>query len=159
VTAPNGNPTLFVLQSRAYAFLSVSHVVVLGGLKVRDGGEFDRLVRDAALRVSPKDSVKITLDVAKAADGTAIHQMLGPMGENDPELARQFGKVSLFVAARDDAVLYKHAALGLFPAAGLLTGRAGRQAPAGLGIIITSRARDPGELHNAVAISGNGPLP
>ena len=57
-----------------------SHFVILGGMRVQDGRAFERLVREAVEQdPKPDEGVKVTFDVAKAADGTAIHQMTGPV--------------------------------------------------------------------------------
>jgi hypothetical protein len=78
---------------------------MLGGMSLRDGREFDRLLRDAVAQIRPDQGVKVTFDVAKAADGTAIHQVTGPFDEKDEDMAKHFGKASLFFALRGDALL------------------------------------------------------
>jgi hypothetical protein len=80
----------------------------LFGITVPNGQEFERLVRDAIAENPPEKGVKITFDAAKAADGTAIHEMSGPYDEKDKkeaELLRIFGKASLSFAFRKDALL------------------------------------------------------
>ncbi len=79
--------------------------VILAGMKVKDSKEFDRLFRDAVNQIKPEESFKVQLDVAKAADGTAIHQITGPFDEKDARIAKQFGKASLSVSFRADTVL------------------------------------------------------
>jgi hypothetical protein len=81
------------------------HFVILSGMSLRDGREFERLMRDAVAQIQPDQRVKVTFDVAKAADGTAIHQVTGPFDEKDADLVKHFGKASLSLAFRDDAVL------------------------------------------------------
>jgi hypothetical protein len=79
---------------------------VLTGLKVRDGKAFDRWFRDSVAQFKPDDpKFQFTLDVAKAADGTAIHQLTGPFDKNDANMGRVLGKAALAVAFRDDAIL------------------------------------------------------
>jgi hypothetical protein len=81
---------------------------VLLGMTVRDGREFDRLIRDAVAQVKPEKGVKVSFDVMKTADGTAIHQMTGPYDEKDKkdaDIIKRFGKASLSFAFRNDAVL------------------------------------------------------
>ncbi len=92
-----------------------SRLLIVGGMKVQQGREFDRLVREAAAKIKPSDDVKITFDVAKAADGTAIHQMSGPFDEKDGDLAKHFGKPSLFFTFREDAILFSFGETGFAP--------------------------------------------
>ncbi len=84
-------------------------------MTVQKGGEFERLVREAATTIKPDDKVKVTFDVAKAADGTAIHQMSGPFDEKDADLTKHFGKASLLFAFREDAILFSFGEDGLPP--------------------------------------------
>ncbi len=78
---------------------------MLGGMSLRDGPEVERLIRDAVEHLPPEQGFKVKFDVEKAANGTAIHQMTGPFDEKDPDMARNFGKASLYFAFRADAVL------------------------------------------------------
>ncbi len=82
-------------------------------MAVQNGGEFEKLVREAAAKIKPAENVKIAFDVAKAADGTAIHQMSGPADDKDSPVAKHFGKASLFFAFRGDAVLASFGEAGL----------------------------------------------
>ena len=47
----------------------------------------------------------MTFDVAKAADGTAIHEMTGPYDKDDADIVKHFGKGSLAFAFRENDVL------------------------------------------------------
>jgi hypothetical protein len=90
-------------------------LVVLGGMKIQSGRQAERLVRDATAKLKPGANVKIDFDVAKAADGAAIHQISGLFEVTDSDLVKSFGKPSLFVAFRDDALLVSFGENGLTP--------------------------------------------
>lgn len=85
------------------------HFSLIFGMKVQDGREFEKLVRDALEQEKPEKGMKVEFGVAKAADGTAIHRLSGPIDEKDPKdarIAEAFGKgMSLGFAFRDDAIL------------------------------------------------------
>jgi hypothetical protein len=82
------------------------HYTMLVGMKVRDGKSFDRLFRDSIAQVKPEEKgIQVTLDAAKAADGTAIHRLTGPFDKNDPKVTRILGKPTLAFAFRDDAIV------------------------------------------------------
>ena len=106
-----------------------SHFLIMGGMKVQQGREFERLVREAAAKIKPGENVKITFDTAKAADGTAIHQLSGPFDEKDADLVKRFGKASLFFAFRDDAILFCFGENGLAPLQKNLEGFSNPPAP------------------------------
>ncbi|MGP0062602.1 MAG: hypothetical protein ACLQGP_03230 [Isosphaeraceae bacterium] len=93
---------------------SVSHLVLLGGMSVPNAQDFLGLVRDSAGKVKLGDNVKMTFDVAKAADGTAIHQLSGPTVANDAGM-KKFGNASLFFAVRQGTFLYSFGEDGLEP--------------------------------------------
>ena len=57
---------------------------------LQDGRAFERLVREAVEQIKPDEGVKVTFDVAKAADGTAIHQITGPFDEKDARPGQAF---------------------------------------------------------------------
>ncbi len=103
------------IQGPSAAKKDNSHLVMLGGITVKNAREFERLLRDAVALGKLGENVKMTFDVAKAADGTPIHQMSGPIDEKDAGLAKRFGKASLFVAFRDDAILTSFGETGLEP--------------------------------------------
>jgi hypothetical protein len=78
------------------------------GMKVPNGQEVERLIRDALALHPPEGGFKVAFDVAKAADGTAIHELTGPYKGEDKtevEIVKRFGKGSLSFAFRKDAVL------------------------------------------------------
>jgi hypothetical protein len=82
-----------------------AHAVLLIGLKVPNGREFDQHLRDLAVVTKPLDKVKVTYDIAKGPGGAAIHKLSGIFDENDARVVKRFGKPSVFLAARDDAIL------------------------------------------------------
>jgi hypothetical protein len=93
------------LQAAPPAGSGDRHLVLLAGLRLQDGREFERLFRDAIAQAKPPENVKLTFGVAKSVDGTAIHQLTGLAGQDDPKLAKTFGKPSLFFSFRQDAVV------------------------------------------------------
>jgi hypothetical protein len=93
------------LRRAAPAGPGASHIVILGGMSLRDGRAVERLVRDAVAEIKPEEGFKVTFDVARAADGTAIHQITGPADEKDANMVKHFGKPSLCFAFRGDALL------------------------------------------------------
>jgi hypothetical protein len=109
---------------------AASQIVLLGGLRVPNGREFERLFRDAAAQKRLGDNVTMTFDAAKAADGTAIHQMTGPIDEKNPEMSKRFGKASLFLAFRQDAILASFGEAGLEPLRQAIERSSGPAAPA-----------------------------
>ncbi len=88
---------------------------MLAGMKVKNGREFERLVRAAAAKNGFVKGFNINFDVAKAADGTAIHRIERLDWRGGAEVAKRFGKTSLFFAFRDDAVLASFGESGLAP--------------------------------------------
>jgi hypothetical protein len=82
------------------------HFLIVAGMRIRDGQEFDRLVREAIAKAKPEEGYKVAFDVAKAKDGTAINEMTGPLKNANPDALRQFGKPSLAFAFRADAALF-----------------------------------------------------
>jgi hypothetical protein len=93
------------IQRADSAVAGDSRMVFLSGMRVKDGREFERLVREAVEQIQPKEGVKVTWDVAKAADGTAIHQFTVPVEKDDADVVKHFGKPALFIAFRNDAIL------------------------------------------------------
>jgi hypothetical protein len=66
-----------------------SHYTVVTGLKVADGKKIESVVKEIAAKVPPEDKdARVEIDFAKAADGTAIHRMSGPL---DDQARRIFG--------------------------------------------------------------------
>lgn len=80
--------------------------VVLGGMGLKDGRQAERLLRQAIAKEKPEGGVEIHLDVARAADGTAIHRVTGPLDKMNEDLSRQFGKATLAVAFRADTLSF-----------------------------------------------------
>ena len=105
----------FAIQETSPAGPGAPGFVMLGGMKVQNGREFERLIREGAAKNGMGKDVKMTFDVAKAPDGTAIHQANAPFGKDDAELAKRFGKATFFFAFRDDAVLASFGESGLAP--------------------------------------------
>jgi hypothetical protein len=124
-TAPDGSNT--------------TPLVVLGGMKIQSGREAERLVRDAIekfklsenVKTKPGEDVKIHFDVAKAADGTAIHQISGHFEVTDTDLVKSFGKPTGFFAFREDALLVSFGENGLTPLRRALDGLSSSPAPGG----------------------------
>jgi hypothetical protein len=94
------------IQQSAAAGQGDRHFQIVAGMRLKDGREFDRLVREAIAKNPPEKGFKVDFDVSKAADGTAIHEMTGPFKDEDADLVKQFGKGSLAFAFRPDAVLF-----------------------------------------------------
>ena len=108
LSAPELDYGLAVRQSAA-AGGKTPHYVIVGGMKVKDGRAFDRLLRDGLAQIKMEKGRKLTLDVAKAADGSPIHQMTKPYDKddkNDANVSRLFGEASLSFAFREDAILF-----------------------------------------------------
>ncbi|HEU5115883.1 MAG TPA: hypothetical protein VFT74_04335 [Isosphaeraceae bacterium] len=77
--------------------------VLVGGMQVVDGKKIETALRDALKASPPKDDTKVTLDAAKAADGTSIHKIQGKVDENT---AKMFGKdAALYLAFQDDLMM------------------------------------------------------
>ncbi len=78
-----------------------SRLMLLSGMSLPDSGAAERLARDAAARFELENGFKVKFDVARAADGTAIHQLTVPYDDKDEEdayLLKTFGKGSLYFA-------------------------------------------------------------
>jgi hypothetical protein len=99
---------------------SGTRAVLLIGWNVPNGKDFDRHFRDTSVVAKLTDKLKLTYDVAKGADGTSIHQISGSFDENDAELVKRFGKASLFLSARADAILLSFGEDGLPALQGVL---------------------------------------
>ncbi len=117
------------IEGTSPANAGASRFMILGGMTLQKGREFERLVREAATTIKPGENVKITFDVAKAADGTAIHQLSGPFDEKHADLAKHFGKASLCFAFREDAILFSFGENGLAPLQKTLEGFSSPPAP------------------------------
>ncbi len=77
--------------------------VLVGGLQVVDGKKIETALKDALKASPPEDGTKVTLDAAKAADGTSIHKI---QGKADEDTAKMFGKdAALFLAFQDDVMM------------------------------------------------------
>jgi hypothetical protein len=105
--------------------------VMVAGLKTQNGKEFEQLIREATKKLKAGDEVKVTFDVAKAANGIAIHQFSAPFGKDDAELARLFGKGTLYFAFREDAALASFGEGGLAPLQRTIEGFSADQGPKG----------------------------
>ncbi len=71
------------------------------GISLQDSAAAERLARDAVKKFELEKGFKIDFDVAKTADGTAVHRMTVPYDEKDKEdeyLLKTFGKASLYFA-------------------------------------------------------------
>src|SRR5262249_51209940 len=83
-----------------------SPLASLRGLKVREGKAFDAWFREAVTKIKPEgETVKFTLDAAKLADGTPIHELTPLNIKEDKNFARVFGKPTLSFAFTGDAIL------------------------------------------------------
>ena len=79
---------------------------LFGGIKVRDGKQLERLVRDAIAKQPPaEEDLKVTFDAAKGDDGTPIHQLAIPESKLDAEMVKKIGKSPIFVAFAGNAVV------------------------------------------------------
>jgi len=82
------------------------HFALLYGMKVKDGRDVDKMMRDTPDR----GKGKATFDVDKVG-GVAIHKIEG--SEADDTLKKAFGTDPLFMAVRDDALFVTMGAGGL----------------------------------------------
>ena len=74
------------------------------GLKVKEGGEIEKLVRNAIKALPEKDQEKVKFDVAKAGD-VGIHRFIPDAGMSDENAKRMFGdNPEAYFAFRDDAL-------------------------------------------------------
>ena len=79
---------------------------LIGGIKVGDGKQLERLVRDAIAKQPPaEEDLKVTFDAAKGDDGTPIHQLAIPESKLDAEMVKKIGKSPIFVAFAGNAVV------------------------------------------------------
>jgi hypothetical protein len=75
------------------------------GVKVKEGGEIEKLVRNAIKSLPEKDQEKVKFDVAKAGD-VGIHRLIPDEGLTEENSKRMFGeKPEVYFAFRDDALL------------------------------------------------------
>ena len=78
---------------------------LLMGLKVKNGGEIEKVFRDAVKAAPEKDQKSIKLDVAKS-DGVGIYQLIPDAKQADENSKRLFGdNPEIYFAFRDDALL------------------------------------------------------
>ncbi len=76
--------------------------VLVAGIQVVDGKKIETALRDALKASPPKDDTKVTLDAAKASDGTSIHKVQGKM---DEDAAKMFGEdAAVFLAFKSDVM-------------------------------------------------------
>jgi hypothetical protein len=77
------------------------HYTLVSGLKVSDGANAEKLLREVVKGLPENEHAKVTLDVAK--EGTiSIHQV--EMKDVDEDFKKTFGSTSAYVAVRSDVV-------------------------------------------------------
>jgi hypothetical protein len=81
------------------------HFVIVGGMSLKEGRAVERLIRDLVAHEKPEKGLKVAFDVAKSADGTAIHQTTRLSVDSDPDLVKRFGNASLLFAFREDTIM------------------------------------------------------
>src|SRR5262249_54845574 len=74
----------------------------IAGVHVKDGKGLDDFMRDLVKNLPDKDKGKVTLD-ADSAGGAKIHKLV--IEEMDADAKALFGSTTVYLAARDDAVL------------------------------------------------------
>jgi hypothetical protein len=75
------------------------------GLKVKEGGEIEKLVRNAIKSLPEKEQEKVKFDVAKAGD-VGIHRFISDLSLSEENSKRMFGdNPEVYFAFRDDALL------------------------------------------------------
>ena len=80
---------------------------VVVGLKVRDGDDIEKAVKDALKKAPEKDREKVKLDVDKAG-GVNIHSVV-PDEKEDENTTKMLGKdTTVYFAFREDAILLAH---------------------------------------------------
>ena len=83
------------------------------GVKVEDGDDIEKLVRNAIKSLPEKDQERVKFDVAKAGD-VDIHQFIPDSGMTEENSKRMFGEnPEVYFAFRDDALLTAIGADGL----------------------------------------------
>jgi hypothetical protein len=83
------------------------------GVKVEEGEEIEKLVRNALKSLPEKDQERVKFDVAKA-DDIGIHQFIPDAGMTEENSKRMFGEnPKVYFAFRDDALLTALGADGL----------------------------------------------
>jgi hypothetical protein len=80
------------------------HYTLIGGIKLKDGANVEKAARVLVNDIPEQVRTAIKLDVAKAGR-TAIHQV-DPGKEMDAEAKKIFGDGPIFLAIRDDALLF-----------------------------------------------------
>ena len=146
LNAPDFDIALAIQRSKK-AGQGDPRLVLFSAMRLQDGREFERLVREAVTQVKPAEGVKVTFDVAKAADGTAIHQLTGPMKDQDAKLVKLFGKPSLYFAFREDAMLAGFGEDGLASLQRALDGPAAPAGAASVGpVALVARVSGLGDL-------------
>ena len=86
---------------------------LIGGMKVKDGKEVERLVREAIAKQPPEKDVKVTFDAAKGDDGTPIHQVAMPESGLDPNMVKKLGKSPVYFAFPGNAIVVSFGEGGL----------------------------------------------
>ena len=85
----------------------------IGGIKVKDGKEVEKLVRDAIAKQPPEKDFKVTFDAARGDDGTPIHQATMPEAGLDPNMVKKMGKSPIYFAFPGNAILVSFGEGGL----------------------------------------------
>ncbi len=75
-------------------------VAMVFAFAVKGGKKMETAMLDSLKTAKPAEKAKVTLNVAKAADGTTIHRI---KGDPDPKAA-QFGDPNAFLAFREDTL-------------------------------------------------------
>jgi hypothetical protein len=86
---------------------------MVGGMKVHDGKEVERLVRDAIAKQPPEKDVRVAFEAAKGEDGTPIHQVTFPESGLDPNMIKKLGKSPLYFAFPSNAIVVSYGEGGL----------------------------------------------
>ena len=86
---------------------------MLVGVRVKEGGEIEKLVRNTLKSLPKKDQEKVKFDVAKVGD-VGIHQFLSDSAMTEENSKHMFGEnPDVYFAFRDNAVLIAIGADGL----------------------------------------------
>ena len=85
----------------------------IGGIKVKDGKEVEKLVRDAIAKQPPEKDFKVTFDAARGDDGTPIHQATMPEAGLDANMVKKMGKSPIYFAFPGNAILVSFGEGGL----------------------------------------------
>jgi hypothetical protein len=81
---------------------AAGHFTAIGGIHVKDGKGLEGFLRDVVKNMPEKDKSKIALDAESAGD-VKIHKLT--IDELDADAKAMFGSTTIYLAARDDAIL------------------------------------------------------